>query len=199
MAHGHSEVTSKYTSLPPRDPDASSHTRTQGAAEAGVKGPPGPPGGTQGSSIPRPPWAAPGGVEWGTHCPHCELMARNPARCPQAGSGHPEAAERCGRQPIKDPAPHNWQPQRSVHPEEPPPWPRVRGSQDAPAACPASRVFINAGGLSGGPLSLVSQSHQGVRAPALEVGIHQRPLRFVLGPQAARTGRRGGNGPSLPC
>lgn len=116
----------------------------------------------QGSRVPQAPWATPGGVERGTHCPHPELTARNPAGVPTGWQWPCRGGEHCGETAHRGPyPPHNWQPQRSVHPEEPPPWPRVRGSQDAPAACPASRVFINAGCLSGGPLSLISQSHEG--------------------------------------
>lgn len=92
------------------------------------------------------------------------------------------------------PAPSSWRPRWSFYPEELPPWPQARGSQQAPAAAPlpGSLLFSRLG-----PQSIISWSHQGAQVPALEIGAHQRPQG--LGPQAACASPKGGNGPSLPC
>lgn len=109
-ARGRSGPASKYMSPPPRDLDASAavpgssgHTRTRGQQKRGSSIPQGPQAGCGGRVAPRAgpggwaaPRAIPGRVEQGSHCPHPELMARNPAGHPQVSSGHAEAAECCG-------------------------------------------------------------------------------------------------------
>lgn len=141
---GRSGPASKYMSSEgPRRPsgcswELRSHTHP-GQQKRGSSIPQGPQAGCGGRVAPRagpglggPQGVYSGRVEQGSHCPHPELMARNPAGHPQVSSGHAEAAECCGETAQWGPACPQppGRPRWSFYPEELPPRPQVvRGSQ----------------------------------------------------------------------
>ena len=124
-----------------------------GQWKRGSSVPQGPQAGHGGWAAPRPPrryqvgWSrAPSAhilsswpeTQWGTHRSAMAVQRR---------------LSTSGRQPIGDPAhPQPWQPQRSFHPEGPPPWPRVRGNRRPrlPAPLPESLLFSRLGAAVGG-------------------------------------------------
>lgn len=153
----------------------------------------------QGSRVPQAPWATPGGVERGTHCPHPELTARNPAGVPTGWQWPCRGGELCGETAHRGPYPPTTGGLSGPSTQKSPR--RGRGYEAhrtprLPAPLPGSLLMLGA-----------SVGGRCPSSPSLTRGPELPPWRWasisarstVPGPQAARTGRRGRNGPSLPC
>lgn len=155
--------------------------------------------GSRGQGSPRPPGQHQAG--W-SGAPTAHILSSRPETqrgCPQAGSGHAEAVSTAGRQPIEDPTPPTTGSLSGPSTQKSPR--RGRGYEAhrtprLPAPLPGSLLMLGA-----------SVGGRCPSSPSLTRGPELPPWRWasisarstVPGPQAARTGRRGRNGPSLPC